>query len=913
MTAEEKTLDPCGCCEGITSLTPQSLANRPGLSALVYRVGTHGSFKASMKAAISSRKTLHQLTARDDNDPSIALLDAAATMLDVLTFYQERIANEGFLITATERRSVLELARQIGYELGPGVAASTYLAFELETAPGAPGEATIPVGTRAQSLPGQDELPQIFETVEELEARAEWNRLRPQTTIREIPGFGAKEVYLEGITTGLRPGDGLLMIGAERAGDVGSERWDFRRVKTVSPDPDAGFTRVTWEEGLGWQIFSRKVLPAAKDFEVMALRQRAFLFGYNAPDWRTLPKEIRDRYDASSSNTATEWKNLNLAYISGTKPDGSIDTLYLDALYSEIVPGSWMVLSAPDYQEVYEVASAIEASRKDFTLTAKTTALELKGENLKDEFNNAVRETVVFAKSESLEIAERPITDPVAGDTVVLDRLTLGLEVGRMVIFSGRRMRVQVTGTANLQLVSPDGTQTASASPGDSLIVAKAPETLTTGQMRWTLIDKNKFTGMVTVGAGKLEYTPSEDSDPTASEVAEIEAIDADSDPTVIELKSKLTNIFDRDTLIIYGNVAKATHGETKTEVLGSGDASQPFQTFTLKQSPLTYVSVPTPSGSETTLKVRVDDILWQEASSLYALKERQRAYITRRDDDGKVTIQFGDGRSGARVPTGSENVRAVYRVGTGAAGNVKAGQLSLLLGRVLGVQSVKNPVAASGAADPETRDKARENAPFTVKTLGRIVSLKDFEDLARVFAGIGKAQATWLWDGEARVVHLTVAADTSNGVDYTIQTDPPSDLYKNLVDGINAARDVTQRVQIDSYTPLFFRLEARLLVDRRYLPDKVLEAATDALEQAYSFERRQFGQPVHRSDILAIMQRIEGVEAAYLDKLYFRTAVPDLVTPLPAGRARRENGTIRPAELLLLDRDGAKLTEIKR
>ena len=45
----------------------------------------------------------------------IALLDAWATVGDVLTFYQERIANEGYLRTATERRSVLELARLVGY------------------------------------------------------------------------------------------------------------------------------------------------------------------------------------------------------------------------------------------------------------------------------------------------------------------------------------------------------------------------------------------------------------------------------------------------------------------------------------------------------------------------------------------------------------------------------------------------------------------------------------------------------------------------------------------------------------------------------------------------------------------------------------------------------------------------------
>src|SRR6476619_6630446 len=110
-------------------------------------------------------------------------------MRDVLTFYQERIANEGFLRTATERLSVLELARAIGYELNAGVAASTYLAFTVEEPPAVPTTplppglpslpppvliptvVTVPRATQVTSIPGDNQLPQTFETVEEIEAR----------------------------------------------------------------------------------------------------------------------------------------------------------------------------------------------------------------------------------------------------------------------------------------------------------------------------------------------------------------------------------------------------------------------------------------------------------------------------------------------------------------------------------------------------------------------------------------------------------------------------------------------------------------------------------------------------------------------------------------------------------------------
>ena len=87
--------------------TPTTIDNRPGLAAIAYRVGTHPQFKQTMLARLSRGG----LTTRADGDFSIALLDAWSTVADILTFYQERIANESYLVTATERRSLVELAR----------------------------------------------------------------------------------------------------------------------------------------------------------------------------------------------------------------------------------------------------------------------------------------------------------------------------------------------------------------------------------------------------------------------------------------------------------------------------------------------------------------------------------------------------------------------------------------------------------------------------------------------------------------------------------------------------------------------------------------------------------------------------------------------------------------------------------
>ena len=103
-------------------------------------------------------------------------------------------------------------------------------------------------------------------------------------------------------------------------------------------------------------------------------------------------------------------------------------------------------------------------------------------------------------------------------------------------------------------------------------------------------------------------------------------------------------------------------------------------------------------------------------------------------------------------------NVTAIYRTGLGLEGLMKAGQLSIPLERPVGLRSVSNPLPADGAADPETRDRAREAAPNSVKTFGRAVSLADFEAIATASGLAARASVTWVWSELERAVHVTVA-----------------------------------------------------------------------------------------------------------------------------------------------------------
>ncbi|CAH1905578.1 PA14 domain-containing protein [Candidatus Nitrotoga sp. HW29] len=831
---EQSSQDACGCCAGVGIQAPALLYNRPGLAAIAYRIGTHSEVLASMQARLSSQEypALSKLRTRDSDDFSIALLDAYACMADVLSFYQERLANESYLRTSSERLSLSELARLIGYRLKPGVAAETYLAFTLQEPPpqpvssdpkqatGVPDKVNLDIGIKVQSIPGPDEKPQTFETVERIEARPAWNVLLPKMHEMKLPVFGTKVVYLQGTATQLKAGDALLFVGTERENNTGNENWDFRRIQRVVLDSTADRTIVTLDHGLGTAL--PYVAPAA-DPKVYVLRQRASLFGYNAPDWRAMSAAVKQGY-LNRAHTATDiqWPGFKITDISGGPVD-SAHTLHLDALYPQVVRNSWLVLSVPEYQELYQVKTAGEDARANFTLTSKVTRLTVKGENLNEIFNERLRETAVFAHSEKLTLAETPITADVSGDFLRVDRKVEELAPGRKMILSGTTIA------------------------GDEV-----------------------------------------------SEVLTLLSTEADGNTSKLFFTASLQHQYRRDTVKLYANVALATHGETVNQILGSGAARLSHQRYTLKHTPLTFVGAENETGAEAALEVRVNDIRWHETPTFYQAGANDRSYVLRVEEDGAGTIQFGDGRHGARLPTGQDNLRAVYRKGIGTAGNLQAGQLSQLLSRPLGLKVVSNPLPAAGGVNADSAAHARRNMPLGVRTLGRVVSVQDYEDYALAFTGIAKTQATVLNTRAGRTVFITVAGD--NGVQ------PPDLTLTKLLNTLKQNGDPLVHCETKAYNEATFHLALRIKCDPDHEGKKVLVDVETALRVAFSFDARDFGQVVSRSEIIAIAQTVQGVLGVDLDRFYRGTTITleQRLTPTAAVVDAQRNGIA--AEILLLD-----------
>lgn len=949
ISTDNQELSTCGCCApAIEAQTPHD--NPAGQPAVNFRIGTHSTFLRRMLEQVPFQaipdgtnigtRPLSGLITGTTNDPAVSLLDAWAASLDVLTFYQERIANEGYLRTATERRSVLELARMIGYELNPGVAASTHLVFSVDPTVGPKKSVSVPIGTKVQNVPTEELPPQTFETVEALDARAELNGVPAKMTVPQVLTPSTTGVYLNGTSTLLQVGDILLFVGDERKAFSTSDVWYQKTVRQVTPHSGEGYTYVSWGEALAP---SGAVMPT--NLEIHAFRQRVALFGNNAPDWRSVAQLIKDAY-----GNGTDWPNLDVP---------ETDAIDLDSVYPKLLVGGWVLATGPThvtgnptFARLYRIAGISATTRVDFTLASRVTRLQTDSTGAtiptSATLKFPVRETALFTQSEILELAEMPAEGFFQGTVLELDHVVETLEKGRAVVVSGKQGRVQVVAASvsGTKLNPSDpSTPNGSVVRGDILrVISRTLPSGSTGNglngsvidpgsqvITWQLLGHDGTQWLFSEPATGGSFTPyaSDPDDNDLSFVTTVAAIQIGDEHTTVTLQDAISSVLDRATVVLYANVAASTHGVTINEVLGSGDGSIGNQRFSLKKPPLTYVPAPTVTGNQTTLELRVNGVRWSEVPYLFGRGAHDQVYMVRMNNDGVSSVIFGDGQRGVRIPTGIENVTAVYRSGIGPDGEVPAQTITTLQTRPLGIRSVTNPLPSTGSAAPETLADARANAPKAVQTFDRIVSLDDYEGFARSFAGVGKAQGILLWNGSTRHVHVTIADMSGNPGSATLQD--------NLITAMNAYRDPEVELTVGGYMPVYFNLTARLVVDDRYIQNDVAAAARVALNNAFSFANRSFGQRLAASEIVTVLQQVPGVIAVNLLELYRMGDNPNncsasatsncaaqqsvygagLITAqqkvLMANAASWVNSgalkTLRPAELLLINGDANAIT----
>ena len=803
------TSSPCPC-EG--SQDPQVVSNPPNRSVISYRVDDFTGFRRALLRPLPGEQAISTWRPAP-GDLGLQVLEWWAYLGDVLTFYNERIANESYLRTATQPGSVANLVALLGYEPAPGIAATGTLAV-LSTA-GHPAEPlVIPAGMPLSSTASPGVPAQTFEV--DTPAPASFTgqsnvpvTLSPDTGLKLNADGSPQSVLLAGRVSGVKAGDRLVLVGSEFAGT--DDNWSLVTVTVVTPatDPGTGVvnTEVTfcathggwgptpWPEGFGSAPSPGSSADSTK-YRLMRPAAAASLF--NA--------------------AALKATNGDRAIVRSLYHQETVYEVHLSAAVRAISPGD-MVLFDAGTGNPSALALVTGTSEALYAVPYPST-------------------TSSGAQPESISGTPAP-PDIVIAHTVLYPALA---SPDSSVLLTGRHNETWIASIAVRYGFKDVGTIIGVPNPELELkslpthvTAAYAPPSGTTAFLQDT------------TGAGILVQVGDADSGQVA--------ISATDPPAAGGLAVPLQLLL---------NLIPVSRGTTVTgEVLGSGNAALANQSFTLSKSPLTYLA--SGDGRSSTLTVFVDLIPWQEVPSFYGQAASARVFVVTRSPDQTVTtVTFGDGVNGARLTSGAGNVTATYRYGSGLA-SPPAGRLTTISQPQLNLASVQNPVAVSGGLDPQAPEDVRTDAPASVATFGRVISATDYEQAAAQAPGVSRAAAYWTFDGaEQRTLVTVYVGDDQAAV-------------KAAAAALKGADDPNRPVSVVGANPIELSLSCTLVVAAGQQASQAITTAAEAAVSdsaggLFSPGRMGIGQRLYRSAIDAALMvpcvvAVHDLEVIWEDK----------------------------------------------
>ncbi len=253
----------------------------------------------------------------------------------------------------------------------------------------------------------------------------------------------------------------------------------------------------------------------------------------------------------------------------------------------------------------------------------------------------------------------------------------------------------------------------------------------------------------------------------------------------------------------------------------------------------------------------------WTAAPDLLASGPDDRKFVMEIDTNGTAYLRFGDGTNGA-LPQQGMTFTATYRVGNGTAGNVGANTLTNFAAGAAdsAIVSCTNPLPARGGVDPETNSQIQTRAPQAFLTQERAVTMQDYVNVVERNPLIEDAAATLRWTGSWYTVFVA-AEPVNNG--------PLSkSLRRTLTQSVNQYRLAGQDAVIEppQYVPLQITLS--VCVDPDYFRLDVQQQLMQALgsgtlangQPAYfSPDNFELGQPVYLSLLYAAARAVAGVQ----------------------------------------------------
>lgn len=302
-----------------------------------------------------------------------------------------------------------------------------------------------------------------------------------------------------------------------------------------------------------------------------------------------------------------------------------------------------------------------------------------------------------------------------------------------------------------------------------------------------------------------------------------------------------------------YDGLAVEQSREVGPAVLGSS-TGEPNQTFRLPDQAVVVdsVLVEVNEGAGWVVWDRRDSLLFDVAPDGRAVLSHPEArhYQVLVDATGTAHVVFGTGRT---PPVGLNNIRAIYRVCVGAAGNVAAGAITTAVTAIPTLKAVSNRLGAAGGSDTERADHAIRYAPFAFRAINRAVTASDYVALTQRTGAVAKVRArSRSWNQID--VYVAPAGPTCQPV--------PEQLRRRLVGYLEDKRMAGTLVRVLDAQCVAIDITAALVADERFAADAVVSKVEAAIAGVLAFETVDFGQTVFLSDFYAAVEATEGVVA---------------------------------------------------
>jgi hypothetical protein len=748
-------------------IVPLHLEIAAGLDALPRQLRAFPEVRRALLAAIPGKPALREWRARNSQDLGLMLLEMWAYVADVLGFYDERIANESYLRTAQRRPSLRRLVELIGFIPAPGIAGSVTLAAIAEGRL----EVTLPLGTAFRSDAFAGEGPQVYEITE----AAVIHPLRNEWTVGPVPSANLPQPTPTEVAQRFIEPASARTFFVFAAANVGAVAGDIVVISAFGQTVAAGVARVADVRNF-----------AGKDgrayAEVRLDRPVALPFD-------GLPTSAVSARKPVSSIRAAPFEDEAKPPIVGSagSQEGEFKlTVNLEAENTQIVPADLMVIRKTSGNSE-TLATAVVESVTTTTVTNGVITVPVSdgegGANNHDVPRTSIVSQIVLVTGEDFSDDGTTVSNP-SEFTFFFRMVSAGtittvakIDLSRDDVEAG----LPVTG-----IVQP---------PPDARDDNSGTGTLVLNR-DFLLFDPDKHGASV---SGKMRF----DSTGRATLVGDAGSLN----PPEQTFKTPLT---------VLGNLLRATRGETvNAEVLGSGDPRAGGQRFKLKRKPLTYL-LANDIDRLSTLKVFVDNVEWREVRSFFNCTPESRTFIVRHDDDQETFVIFGDGVRGARLPAGVGNVVATYRFGSGKAAP-PAGAITQIARPVIGLRSVRSPIAATEGRDADGPEELRETAPRSALLFDRAVSVRDFEIVVAQQAGVVKVIAAFAWIPALREAGVVVR-----------YIGTPSEI--DVREGLRARSELNLVIDVHKAQAVPATLRLTLEIDPAFRADPVMVAVRAAL-----------------------------------------------------------------------------------